>query len=67
MKNRSEPAALESPLRNSLRQKSRRRRDGLTRMQAAATPPPSRNDLLPKLTLVKRDMAKLEAALAQTA
>jgi hypothetical protein len=60
MKNRSEPAALESPLRNSLRQKSRRRRDGLTRTQAATPRLASRNDLLPKLTLVKRDTAKLK-------
>jgi DNA modification methylase len=29
-------------------------------MQAAAPPPASRNDLLPKLTLVKRDTAKLK-------
>ena len=60
MNDRPEPAALQSPLRNSLRQKSRRRRDGLTRMQAAAPPPPSRNDLLPKLTLVKRDITQLK-------
>jgi ParB-like nuclease domain len=60
MNDRPEPAALQSPLRNSSRQKSRRRRNGLARMQAAALPPASRNDLLPKLTLVKRDMAKLK-------